>query len=658
MKKKLFALAFVLGGYVNAFSQATSLTIDCQTPGWLSSMINYENQISLKNIKVTGYVNATDLNFIKRLNNNYSLSGVIDLEDVVTVQGGSIKGDSLMPQKFMSGWKHLQKFIYPKSLIAQPYLAPDKSEKIDSIIWTSDKVTELYLTWFNSDLSLNQPSNCDYIYLSDGVEEITEMPNNVKITFPKSLKKITEVGDNLTIYSFIDNPESVYAERDFGYGTLNGYYHNYCATIINSTFYIPKGTKEKYLNSDFATMKPYTGNGTVGSNNNVFIEYYDIDSTVVTPSLNMYVGDSLPLTVNIYPDDNLVSWINYISNAPEIVSVNPDGTIVANSYGGTEISVTPHVFIDGLETKSGKCVVNVVAHTEGVDVPSTMTVHIGERKDLNAKTLPLDISDNQLLYESSDHFVADVTEEGIIIGNKRGKCTITATAVDGGYTATCEVTVTQPVEALTLEKHTLCMKVGDTEKLLAQISPATADDKTISWLSSSDEIASVDANGNVSAQKAGEALIKAISNDNAEAKDSCKVIVLQPVTGIQLDNMTFQLNGIGESFELKATVVPDDASNKNIKWKSSDESVCVVSQGLVVAVGIGVCVIIATTEDGGYMATCTVTVDNITGISTVSLNDGQRFQVYDAKGSKQSHLQKGVNIIRFVDGTKKKVIIK
>ena len=476
-------------------------------------------------IKVTGYINSSDLNFIKRLNNNYSLSGVIDLEDVVTVQGGSIKGDSLMPQKFMSGWKHLQKFIYPKSLVAQPYLAPDKSEKIDSIIWTSDKVKELNLIWFHSGISLNQPSKCDYIQLSEGVEEINEMPNNIKITFPKSLKKITEVGDNLTIYSFIDNPESVYAERDFGYGTINGYYHNYCATIINSTFYIPKGTKEKYLNSDFATMKPYTDNGTVGSNNNNFIEYYDIDSTVVTPSLNMYVGDSIPLCVNIYPDGNLVSWIDYISNAPKIVSVNSDGTIVANSYGKTEISVTPHVFIDGLETKTGKCVVNVVAHTEGVDVPSTMTVHIGERKDLNAKTLPLDISDNQLVYESSDPSVADVTEEGVIIGNKRGKCTITATSVDGGYTATCEVMVTQPVEALALEKHSLTLKIGETERLYVQIAPLLADNKKVNWSSADEEVASVDSMGTVKALAAGETWIMAVSDDNPEAKDSCIVIV-------------------------------------------------------------------------------------------------------------------------------------
>lgn len=653
MKKLLFILAFTLSCYINVFPQATSLTIDCQTPGNLSNMINYEDQITMRNIKITGYINYRDLGFLKGLNKNNSLSGVIDLEDVVTVSGGTIKKDSTLPDQFMSGWKHIQKFVYPKSLIAEPYLSPKESEKVDSIIWTSDKDKSLYLNFLAYDIN-----NCDYIFLAEGVEEITDMPNNIKITFPNSLKKITEVGDNLTIYSFIKDPESVYAERDFGYGTLNGYYHNYCATITNSTFYIPKGTREKYLNSDFATMKPYTGNGTVGSNGNVFIEYYDIESIVVTPSLSMYIGDSAPLSVNIYPDDNLVSWIDYISSSPEVANANSDGVIVANKYGQTEIHVTPHVFIDGLETKTGKCIVNVFAHTEGVDVPSTMTIHIDEKKELNAKTLPLGMSDNKIIYESSNPTIADIIGDGVVVGHKLGKCTITATSVDGGHTATCEVTVTQPVEALTLEKHSVSLKVGDTEKLFVQITPTTADDKTIVWSSSDGQIASVDASGNVNALKAGEVWVKAVSKDNAEAKDSCKVTVKQPATGIGIDNTSYQLNQIGASFILNATVSPEDATNKNVKWKSSNESVCIVSNGQVVAVGEGVCVIIATAEDGGFMATCTVTVSDATAISSVEATDGDNIQVFDINGTKVSGLKQGINIIRFADGTKKKVFVK
>ena len=98
-----------------------------------------------------------------------------------------------------------------------------------------------------------------------------------------------------------------------------------------------------------------------------------------------------------------------------------------------------------------------------------------------------------------------------------------------------------------------------------------------------------------------------MSDENSAIRDSCKISVLQPVTGIQLDYKTYELNGIGDSFKLNATIIPEGASNKNIRWISSDESVCIVSNGQVIAVGTGTCVIIANTEDGGYIATCTVT---------------------------------------------------
>ena len=137
----------------------------------------------------------------------------------------------------------------------------------------------------------------------------------------------------------------------------------------------------------------------------------------------------------------MVSWIDYVSEDTEIVSVNADGTIVANDYGQTEVFATPHVFIDGLETKTGSCIVKVLAHVEGIDMPETLSLHVDEKKNIDAKTLPLDITDNQLIFESSDPTIADVNEYGVVTGHKLGTCTITATSVDGGFTATCEVTV-------------------------------------------------------------------------------------------------------------------------------------------------------------------------------------------------------------------------
>ena len=88
------------------------------------------------------------------------------------------------------------------------------------------------------------------------------------------------------------------------------------------------------------------------------------------------------------------------------------------------------------------------------------------------------------------------------------------------------------------------------------------------------------------------------------------VSVVQPTTGITLSHVNYTFNAIGESVQLTATVSPENATNKNVKWASSNESICIVNNGLVIGVGEGTAVIIATTEDGGHMATCVITVKN------------------------------------------------
>ena len=170
------------------------------------------------------------------------------------------------------------------------------------------------------------------------------------------------------------------------------------------------------------------------------------------------------------------------------------------------------------------------------------------------------------------------------------------------------------------------------------------------------EIASVE-NGKVVALKPGIVVIYAKSEYNNQIFAYCEVTISQPVTGVSVSPNTYTLNNIGDLVQLEALVLPGDASNKNIKWTSSNESVCIVSNGTVVAVGEGTCVIIVTTEDGGYIATCTVTVTNATGISSIQ-NDGISFQIYDTNGAKRANFQRGVNIIRFADGTMKKILIK
>ncbi len=105
------------------------------------------------------------------------------------------------------------------------------------------------------------------------------------------------------------------------------------------------------------------------------------------------------------------------------------------------------------------------------------------------------------------------------------------------------------------------------------------------------------------------------------------------VTGVRLDNssVTLQLNNGTNTTKLTATVEPDDAENKNVSWKSASPDIATVNEGVVTAVSVGTTTITVTTQDGGYSASCEVTVEKgtifVTGItldqSTISLTPGE-----------------------------------
>ena len=115
--------------------------------------------------------------------------------------------------------------------------------------------------------------------------------------------------------------------------------------------------------------------------------------------------------------------------------------------------------------------------------------------------------------------------------------------------------------------------------------------------------------------KAGTAIITATTRDGAKSA-SCVVTVTAHVQSVSLDKTTLTLER-GSSETLKATVLPDNASNKNVQWQSSNPAVADVDGGLVTAKGIGSADITVTTEDGEKSATCHVTV--IVSVSSLTL---------------------------------------
>lgn len=194
--------------------------------------------------------------------------------------------------------------------------------------------------------------------------------------------------------------------------------------------------------------------------------------------------------------------------------------------------------------------------------------------------------------------------------NTNGKLT-----VDGGtLTQNGTVTggVTYKVTGVSLDKTSLNLNPGKEGTLTATITPSNATNQNVTWKSSDTKVATVD-NGLVTAVAEGTATITVTTTDG-NFQDTCTVTVTQPaetpVTSVTLDKTSLTLD-VGGSDTLAATVKPDDATNKAVKWSSSNENVATVNQnGNVKAVGAGKATITATTADGsGVSATCEVTVN-------------------------------------------------
>lgn len=260
---------------------------------------------------------------------------------------------------------------------------------------------------------------------------------------------------------------------------------------------------------------------------------------------------------------------------------------------------------------------------------TSTTVTEGKSVYLTATVSPSGATNKSVRWTTSDSSVATVSS-GMVTGKKAGTVTITAKTADGGYTATCKVTVSSNKAAVTgvkLNKTSLSLSVGGTSTLTATVIPSGAS-KSVRWTSGDATIASVSSSGKVTGKKAGTTTIFVTTVDGGYVA-SCEVTVTAKTvkaTGVALSKSVLSLS-VGSTSYLYATVRPTGA-NKSVRWTTSDPSVATVSSsGKVTGVKTGTATIIATTVDGGYTASCRVTVTTKTITKTIYFKNSTGKQI-------------------------------
>ena len=331
--------------------------------------------------------------------------------------------------------------------------------------------------------------------------------------------------------------------------------------------------------------------------------------TLNKTSLYLTKGQSETLIATVTPDNATDKTVSWSSSDATIASVDQNGRVTALKSGNATIMAKAG-------EKSATCSVTITTPVESVSLDrNSVNLEVGQTTTLVATINPNDADEKTVTWTTSNASVATVTN-GVVTAISEGDAVITATA--GGKSATCSVLVRKSVVAVTsvtLNKTSLNMTKGQSETLIATVTPDNATDKTVSWSSSDATIASVDQNGRVTALKSGNATIMAKAGEKSA---TCSVTITTPVESVSLDRNSVNLE-VGQTTTLVATINPNDADEKTVTWTTSNASVATVTNGVVTAIAEGNAVITATA--GGKSATCTVSVkESIVAVTSVTLN--------------------------------------
>lgn len=230
-------------------------------------------------------------------------------------------------------------------------------------------------------------------------------------------------------------------------------------------------------------------------------------------------------------------------------------------------------------------------------------------------------------FDDSVNFYTLSGEENVVSISNSGR--ITATGVGSDYVviesnadsnvyASIYVTVTSSggssptVSSVSVSPSSLSLDLNGTKTgtLTATVSGTNNPSQAVTWFSSNTSVVTVSASGVVTAKATGNATVTATSQADGTKSGTCTVTVSDStvhVTGVSLNKNSTSLT-VGETETLTATVSPNNATNKNVTWSSSNTSIATVSNGQISAMATGNAIITVTTTDGSYTATCTVTV--------------------------------------------------
>ena len=347
--------------------------------------------------------------------------------------------------------------------------------------------------------------------------------------------------------------------------------------------------------------------------------------TLEPNSLNLKENETAQLSASVQPTTASQS-IRYSSNNDAVATVSNTGLVTAVKEGTAIITAAAN---DG-SGKYATCTVKVGSTPVEVPVtgitvnPSELLLEEKEAKELKATVEPANATNKGVIFSSSNTNVAVVSNDGLVTAVNNGTAIITVTSKENSsIIAKCSVKVGKPVMVtdVTVQPAELNLKTDGTYQLSVSVLPSNADERGVTFESSNTAVATVSASGLVTAKGPGTATITATAKDGSGKKATCTVTVTQPVKGVTVSPASVVIQK-GNVQKLTASVVPANATNQELVYKSSNETVAIVSKdGIITGLNEGWATItVCSEENQAIYGTCTVKVGLPVYVTKITLD--------------------------------------
>ncbi len=342
------------------------------------------------------------------------------------------------------------------------------------------------------------------------------------------------------------------------------------------------------------------------------------------------------LTPTVTPQGVAPRFLVWSSSDESVVTVSETGLVTPVGNGEAVITV---------KGKKGPgfatCAVRVSVLSSILFRQQDVIMGVGRSRQLQYSFVPQEAQITGLTWSSSDPSVVSVDALGVITSHKTGTVTVTATA-PGGVSGSCTVRVTEnvPVTGLSFAITEFTFDSPDDTLVLTPVfTPEDTSEREVQWISSDPSVCTVNPEtGEVTPLTNGTATVMAQSLFG-DFTASCNITVNLniPLKGLSLSVGGYTFKGLKQTYLIRPSFDPVNASNQKITWTSSDPAVCTVSdQGLITSLKKGTAIVKLVTEDGGFTAEFTVTVApnervDVTGISlesfTATLEKGKTVKI-------------------------------